>query len=744
MRHVLVLLGMLALVGCGQDEGLAEEYEVPFEPAAEGTATPFGDIPWPSDLYLSAAGTVGSVPGIARVASNETTLQRGLSELDGFGRSTGAVFFVGDSVDPATLPRAWDDAVGEHPSVLIVDVDPDSPKRGVRYPAIAKAQPTFGSVAVIPVPGVVLPPGVRHAAVLTSRVRTTSGRSLRAAPALRAIATLTTAERSTRVEKLYGDALDALVATGGVTSASEVASLAVFTTSRRVYELPALRNELRKLAAPSLIVDPDAAKPYTVAVFGRSESPTLTEWLGTPETDEAAAQWPGGDNPGGIAHDQIGVVLSAAFVAPSYLDAQSKHFERDGGDKYLLANPTATIPVTLVLPAAPPPPSGYPVVINGHGLSNDRGSMLSTANELARAGFAVIGIDDVLHGARGGIVDTKNNYKGSFQGPDGIPDEKPLPVAFFAAFGDFVIVRDNFRQTILDQVSLVRLIENPKLDLTFLAEHTGGVVPKLDPSRIYWSGGSLGGIMGTMTAAVEPHIRGFALHVPGAAFVQLITTQSAKVAPLVTSIAKGTFGIVGDDDDLDEFHPVALLLGAITEAGDPAAYAPHVLLEPFAGHAPPDVLVTYAAHDEVLPNAATIALVRALGLERAGPHFIPMPGVLDVAAPASANIAGRTGVAVEYGPANHALGYARWDLREFIKDLPQPGDDRFPLLPAPFTFELPVREHCVQLVTFLTTAAQGPARVIVTAPARQDFDADGVTDDVEVESGTDPEDPNSH
>src|SRR6185436_15681683 len=115
------------------------------------------------------------------------------------------------------------------------------------------------------------------------------------------------------------------------------------------------------------------------------------------------------------------------------------------------------------------------------------------------AGFAVIGIDDVLHGARAGIPDEKNNYKGPWMGPDGIPDELPLAVSFFAGFADFVAVRDNFRQTVLDQTSLVRLVQSQKLDLSPIAAATGGATPVLDGTRIYWSGGSLGGIMGTMT-----------------------------------------------------------------------------------------------------------------------------------------------------------------------------------------------------------------------------------------------------
>ena len=65
---------------------------MPFH-VVEGGATPFGDVPWPSDLYLTD-GHIGEVPGLARVAGLPEAIQGGLSALDGFGRSTGALFFV--------------------------------------------------------------------------------------------------------------------------------------------------------------------------------------------------------------------------------------------------------------------------------------------------------------------------------------------------------------------------------------------------------------------------------------------------------------------------------------------------------------------------------------------------------------------------------------------------------------------------------------------------------------------------
>ncbi len=728
---------ILAAVGCGDGghHDVAGE-PVPFRPSAT-RATAFGDIPWPSDLYLNADGTMGDIPGLERVASMPGAIANALSRLDGFGRSTGALFFVASEVDPRTLPRTWSEATAADASVFIADVDDTSSRFGRRYPAYAKFLPTLGCVSVIPVPGVVLPPGVRHAVVLTSRVRTTDGARLVADPELERIAELR--DRSTPIEQLYGDAMDRLLDSG------EVASLAVFTTSRRAFELAELRQRLLDQPEPELILDPQVAAPYTIAVFGVGTEPSLGDWLGTPAIDEDGLEWPGGDNPTGIAHDEIAVIASAAFVAPSFLDPETGRFERDSASgSYRLAAPDTLIPVTLVIPRRPAPAGGYPVVIHGHGLSNHRGSMLGVANELARAGFAMIGIDDVLHGARSGAPDAINNYPGPYEGPDGIPDTFDFPVPFFAAFTDFSAMQDNFRQTVLDQSSLVRLIQSSRLDLSPLASAGVVEVPRLDSTRIYWSGGSLGGIIGAMTIAVEPEIDAAALQVPGASFVQLISTGSAELAPLVGAVSSATLGLQGDEA-IDEFHPVALLLAAVTEAGDPIAYAPHVFEDRLvAERAPPDLLVTYAPYDEVLPNIATVALVRALGLDLAMPSLFALPGIESVQAPVVANLeSGRTGAAVQYMPANHGLGYGRFDTRYFLPNLDFDGAER-PRLPLGFTFEQPVREHAAQLVTFLESVASGnPGLIEVTAPPLADYDADGVLDADEERNGTDPYDPAS-
>lgn len=705
---------------------------------------PFGDVPFPSDLQLDADGTIAIDAGLERIVANSAVILDGFAKTHGFARQASGVFFVDGAVDGASLPGS---ATADSSSVVLVDVDDASPRRGTRYPVRARFLPTLGCIAMAALPGIVLPPGVRHAFVVTTKVLDDRGDPIGPSPDLEHIESLSPAARSTPAEELYGGALDAVVDLGIVTRPSDVAGLAVFTTSSTWQELFALRARLRsgEFPAPNALWDPTVTAPYNVATFSASTTPDLDAWLGTAPRDASGNEWPGGDNPGGVAHDAIAAVASFAMAVPSFLDPTTHHLESDGAGGIRLASSGELVPVTIVVPRAAAPAAGYPVVIHGHGLSNDRGSMLSNANELARAGFVVIGIDDVLHGTRAAVPDLENRFPGTYRGPDGIPDTLPFAVSFLGGFNDFLAMRDNFRQTIVDQMSLVRLIQNPSLDLAPLGAALGGSAPKLDGAHIAWSGGSLGGIVGSMTASVEPEIRAAAFQVPGAGFIPFIVTGSAKLAGLVESVSQTTFAMVGSEP-LDELHPLGLVLSHLTEAGDPLAYAGAIYGDRPAGADArrPHVLVGYTVDDEVLPNISTHALLRAIDLPIAGPTLVQPEGISLLGAPATGNRSGLTAAATQYAPSTHALGYNRWDIRQYQPGFPTSDlSARFPLLPKEITIELPIRESSTQLVTFLAGALTGTPEITVTAPVRTDFDADGVTDAAETAAGTDPWDPAS-
>ncbi|MGZ5966553.1 MAG: alpha/beta hydrolase [Polyangiales bacterium] len=693
-------------------EDVAPSTHVTF--ALDGGVPRFGAVPFPSDLQR-ASGQVARLEGFSTmVGAHEDALRDGLAALDGFGRTTPSVFFLDGDVDPSSLAE---------PSAMLVDVDRASPERGRTFPVVTRAIPSLRVVSVLPRPGTVLAPGRRYAAILTSRVRSANGTPLAAADAFAALARATCDARKTDAEKLYGDALDALVESHAIAGPGDVAGLAVFTTSRAVMELPALRDRVRALAPPKTVFDEAAAAPYAIKIFSRTSTPNLDDWLGTaPDKDETGKDWPGLDNPGGVPHDSIGAIATFAYESPSFLDAKTHHFERGPDGSFRLADEHALVPVTMVVPSTAPPAEGFPVVVAAHGLGGTRNNMLAIANELARAGFVVVGIDDVQHGARRGTKDLQSNYAGSYRGPDGLPDHDQLGgLDFFAGFVDLLAIRDNFRQTVLDHVSLVRLVQSASIDLAPLETALGGKAP-LDGSKVFWTGGSFGGIMGATTVAIEPELRAASLQVPGGGFLHFVVPKSAQMSGLVSSLVMTAYGLDGEAP-IDAFHPLIGVAATIVEAGDPLSYAPHVFASPFTFDGKPrsrpaNVLLTYALDDEVLPNGATYALVRAMGLTAVGAPIRPIAGVPIAAGPVRGNLGGGTGAAIEYSPATHALGYQRWGDRAYGAYAGELDDG--PAVPLTHTvrIEMPIREHIAGAVHFFRTATEGTAEAMVTSPAR--------------------------
>jgi pimeloyl-ACP methyl ester carboxylesterase len=188
-----------------------------------------------------------------------------------------------------------------------------------------------------------------------------------------------------------------------------------------------------------------------------------------------------------------------------------------------------TVPLLLTLPNAnsghQKPVAGWPVVIFGHGYGGNRGNLLAAADTFAAAGYAVIGIDTPLHGIsptdpalaalyventpwasvaneRTFDVDYVDNATGA-PGPDGNVDASGTHMI---NLGSMLTSRDNARQAQADLSVLAVTLASIDAD--------GDSLPDLDPSTVSYAGISMGGIMGTPFAAVEPMVPNAFLSVP--------------------------------------------------------------------------------------------------------------------------------------------------------------------------------------------------------------------------------------
>lgn len=265
---------------------------------------------------------------------------------------------------------------------------------------------------------------------------------------------------------------------------------------------------------------------------------------------------------------------------------------------------TQTVPVLMTVPNAGSgmarPASGWPVAIFMHGITRDRSDMLAIADTMASVGFAVISIDQALHGItditsplyientpfapvaneRTFDLDFVDNATGA-PGPDGIIDSSGN---FFVNLTNLLASRDNLRQSIADLSVLALSV--PGVNFDGIAENTD-----LDGGNINFVSQSLGSIVGIPFLAIEPTVNTGLLSVPGGGVANLLA-GSASFGP---AIAAGLQAAAGIEPGSPEF---AAFLGAaqtVIDNGDPINWAA------ITG-ATNSIVVQTVIDDQVIPN----------------------------------------------------------------------------------------------------------------------------------------------
>ena len=297
-----------------------------------------------------------------------------------------------------------------------------------------------------------------------------------------------------------------------------------------------------------------------------------------------------------------------------------------------VAKSTQVIPVLATVPNAASgrtkPAAGWPVVIFQHGITRNRSDALAISGTMAAQGFAVIAIDQPLHGIRaidpgisgfyientpfGAIanertfdLDLSNNTTGQVGAPDGIVDASGTYTINLASL---LTSRDNLRQAVADLFTLAKTIPTMSVD--------GDATPDFDGSRVFFVGQSLGSIVGLNFVTLEPTVSTAVLSVPGGGIAQMLN-GSATFGPRIRA-GLAASGIVAGTPTFDSFMGAAQ---QSVDSGDPINFAAasvasgdRILLHEVVGGG--SVLP-----DQVIPNSVpgaplsgTEPLIRALGL----------------------------------------------------------------------------------------------------------------------------------
>lgn len=646
----LLLLSMLASNGASQTAD-SNQTTVVFNPSSvNGGPFPTNALTVPDSNQLtglrinlqdSAAQSCSRATDPA-VCSNTSTL----NALDGFSLNPRMMVCFSNPIDPSTLQQG----ITINPVLNHGHTIPGAAPAPV---AINQVFYDSGAKCAFAKPENVLAQDTTYLLVVTDAVKDANG-----APVVASADFKTCLSASDRYCQSLAAALSGSIGRRRP-QASDVIAASVFTTMTASAWAQAARAAAD--SAPAIVVP--AGLFGGPSVFNLKDVASMT-WntAGAAQSSlpiYAAAAPPQPFVPNATVLAGVGQIAFGLFESTNYLDTTTG--EVNVGTSKNPLNPLFPIPVSfhVLLPSKPAPPSGYPVLIWGHGLGDNQfGASTYLASTFAKNGFAVLTIE--VTGQGYGIQSTVSvqTPKGTFQ--EATPGRGVLLGNTYIGSADGCILagtpigtRDCNLQTVADLSAIVHALQTSTVQNVLKIN--------LDPNRIYYGGQSEGAIFGTVFNAVEPAVKGVVLTAGGGTSVDI-----ARLAPSARQLgvayalqnsvenisgstvdavqqnmpqpdgfyapysipSNGTFFNFYDDypfrgqitvnDNSDGAGTVQAAFEAadwIQMIGDPLAFAAHLKNSPLPGVAPKPVLFLFSEGDLEVPNPTNSALIRAGGIQ---------------------------------------------------------------------------------------------------------------------------------
>lgn len=696
MRHsfaALVTVSLLSCVAPAFAVGPTVSFTLPTENV---TPSVFGSLPFPDDLYFDQGrpgdgdGTLlntGSVIGLGAdvVEVNTATAEDALDLLEGFGTTSAIWFFLSGPLDVASLPASPVVSPSLSDSVFCAEAATGTPVPiALRFDVDTRIP---NVLAVLPLPGKPLKPKTTYTCVLRTSV-TGGGDPIE--PSADWVSVRDGVSANGDADAIF-DPVVTVLGGAGVPAAS-IAGMTVFTTEPTTDDLIRIRDNV-------LPLQPVPTADLTSRANLVFDTPTkLQSLLGRPAVGVSviATGYYGSARFQTLDPDGNGA-LHDLPIPPSFVNCASptnacettdERFTHDGmGNPIVISTPQ--IPFTVSIPSGAPPAGGWPIIIQQHGLGGQRDTVVAFAEQDAARGFASIGIDAVAHGYRffncgpaaNCTQDTANNVGGTAI-PDGFADGSlagqsvsflTVNLGFFQAFHNFIGIRDNFRQTYADLLSLVRLIKGHSIDAAFGTS--------INDAEIFYMGHSLGGLMGSGFVPITTDVKAALLNATGGGLTNQLFINSS-IGGGAQALVNGILGL--DPTNVpDQFAFQPNLVQMIIDPADGLNSA-KLLLQPDAG-APRNVIQVECFGDQVVPNQANEALAIASNLPIFEPYVqnlhqnalslpIANPGNSQtISGNAASGLA--TAALVQNGPATHAasIGTGNGTLT-FIPEFSHPDD----------------------------------------------------------------------
>jgi hypothetical protein len=528
-------------------------------------------LPYPNELWRKPDGTLdlsafpGNLPGIFGDVID-------LAEADGaFGQHAGIFLHFEGAVGIDSLPPVAETLDTDSP-IFVVELRDDG-SLGERIPVLLQVRDEGSEIrpdrtlALMPVFGFHLKRNARYLAAITTSIQAEDGSDAKADSDFLAIraegAPVDVALQA--ADALYEPAFAALSSAG--IAREKIAWATIFEVGDPVTGQLAVADFV--FSGGAGVPAPNFSTPPSLAnTFAQTELLLYTAVMDTPRLQQGTPPYLSKEDGGTIAFDS-------------------------NGDPIIQAIDPVNIAITIPDKAAPE--GGWPVVIYNHGTGGEAASFVGggsprfPAAVLAAEGFAVVGIDQPLHGSRqAGSADVS------------VVSFNPFNVA---------ATRANYVQAMADNVQLLRLLQ-----AGIVLDREGTPVP-LDASQLYFMGHSQGALSGPpflAWAAQQDIVRAVVLSGSSGA-IQISLTD--RLIPLPNGLSQPATELLGvalgeDPQQLSEFHPAYSLIEQVVESVDPLSYAAQLITE---AAFPMDVLITEGFLDTETPRRNIEAMAVGVG-----------------------------------------------------------------------------------------------------------------------------------
>ncbi|HEX6272947.1 MAG TPA: hypothetical protein VFZ53_07905 [Polyangiaceae bacterium] len=334
----------------------------------------------------------------------------------------------------------------------------------------------------------------------------------------------------------------------------------------------------------------------------------------------------------------------------------------DGGGIVVSTDPERQdVCLSLTVPAGTAPADGWPLAVTAHGTGGSFRSHVtpSLAGSLSQGGvpFAVLGIDQVVHGTRRG-------------------DSTESPDNLFFNFLNPAAARGNPLQGAADQLSLLRFAAT--------IDGTGDMPTTVDPERIVFFGHSQGGTEGSLMLPYADGYKGAVLSGNGGSLLHALLnkTSPVNVKALLPLLVQDPS--LNDRSDTGEWSPVLSLLQQWIDPADPLNFA-RLVSAPPDGHVAKSTFETYGLGDTYAPPVTLDNYSVAGGFAHVARVLGEVAGLSQAEAPLAGNLAMGTitlGMR-QYRPADGDDGHF------VVFDVPQANEDMVRFLSMAASGEVP-------------------------------------------------------